>query len=91
MLLQEQIRPGYLERIMDILKSPIRPKHIRLSAVLICVNQFVSRNRFFKNIFKLINVFLTVNCYYFALHCDTGIHSYRRGQLKGDCRYGRST
>ncbi|XP_065360886.1 uncharacterized protein Fie [Calliphora vicina] len=44
MLLPEQIRPGYLERILEILKSPIRPKHIRLSAVLICINQFLIAN-----------------------------------------------
>ncbi|KAM7358159.1 fire exit [Cochliomyia hominivorax] len=44
MLLSEQIRPGYLDRILEILKSPIRPKHIRLSAVLICINQFLIAN-----------------------------------------------
>ncbi|XP_073840856.1 fire exit [Musca autumnalis] len=40
MLLPQQTQPGCLERLVNILKSPIRPKHIRLSAVLICINQF---------------------------------------------------
>lgn len=36
-------------------------------------------------------MFFIANCKYSAVHCDTGLHSYRGGQLKGDCRHGGPT